>query len=710
MRSSSFSNYDFCAQQYYLTYVLGLPRVSAKKADKGTIVHKVMEVLANCKRVMQPRGLVYDSHTKMFLSDRTKLELAGFAPINETYKYNDDQIGLIEWNIEDFLKPTLLTNSEIDDINKTRINKYNYKHDAKLKYGTIRYGADLVNSIIERAYNYYAGDDWAPVDKKDCTNWAWMALEYKDGICDPRRRTIVAAEPHFEFEIDKPWAKYAWNLPNGEKISGNLAIKGTIDLITQVGDGILEICDWKGLPLETKIPTPNGWTTMGELNIGDIVFDECGKQTSVIGKSEIKNKPCYRITFDDTSIVECDNEHLWKISTGEVKSVINLKRNDKIYITKPIDLEYKELPIDPYVLGIWLGDGRNRNSEVCGMDQFIFDEITKRGYTLGKDISSKNHCPQHTIFNLKGKLRKLNLLNNKHIPEIYLRSSYNQRLDLLRGLMDSDGNVNKARHQCIFTNCNQKLSQNVKELLLSLGQRPCLHHTINTQFGRDIDVYPISFRAIDINPFLLPRKANEVKPEWGHGHSYYRYIKKIELVENKLTQCIMVDSPSHTYLCTENMIPTHNTGQRLNWSSKKDNDVKTYTKLCDDFQLMLYHYAAKQLYPEAKQIIVSIFFIRDGGLFTICMDDSTIEKTEERIKKRFFEIVKCQQPAMLDVTQRHFKCTKLCDYYKMQSPDGSTNMCKFIHDKIVDVGIDEVTNLYTQEGFSIGQYQAPGEK
>jgi len=446
---------------------------------------------------------------------------------------------------------------------------------------------------------------------------------------------------------------------------------------------------------------------MSSLKIGNIVFDQYGKTTKVIGKSQVKNKPCYKITFDDTSQVTCDDEHLWKLANGDTRCVTDLKIGDTINVTQPLDLSEIDLPIDPYVFGIWLGDGRKRNGEISCNDPQILDEIVKRGYKLGPDISGKNSCPQHTIYGLRTILRNLELLNNKHIPLIYLRASYNQRLDLLRGLMDSDGNVNKTRKQCVFTNCNKRLSEDVKELLLSLGQRPLLSHVLNKQFNRDIDIYPISFRPNNINPFLLDRKSSQIDLEWGAGESWRRLIKNIEPIDNKNTQCIMVDSDSHTYLCTKNMIPTHNTGQRLDWACKTKDNKKTYKKLCTDFQLMLYYYAAKKLYPEAKQIIVSIMFVRDGGPYTICMDEDTVRKVEDRLCDRFQEIAACTLPAMQDSTQRDFRCTRICDYYKMVAPNGD-NMCKFVHEHIQNKGIDETTKKYTQEGFSVGTYQAPG--
>ena len=125
---------------------------------------------------------------------------------------------------------------------------------------------------------------------------------------------------------------------------------------------------------------------------------------------------------------------------------------------------------------------------------------------------------------------------------------------------------------------------------------------------------------------------------------------------------------------------------------------------------MLYYYAANRLYPKAKQILVTIFYIRDGGPFTICFDDDTIIETENRIKTRLQEIQQCELPELHDYSQQHFKCRYLCDYYKNQSPNGNTNLCLFIHEQLKEKGMKEVVELYTNKGFDIGKYDAPGEK
>lgn len=683
--SSAFGQWGYCQNSYFLDYVLGYKFPANLKADLGTVVHKVYEVLASIKKEIQ---------------------------INKSANFViDEQLGKIHFNVEDLLKERKLTESEIIKINSSRVNKNIYKWNCNIKSGHKRYGEDLVNNIFELSFAYYIGkrDDWKPVDKRDALNWTWMGLDYKNGEFDPRKREVVDTETHFDFEIDKPWARFEYIDSNGEPLVGNLRCKGTIDFSTRINGG-LEIIDWKGLPLDTKIPTPNGWTTMSNIKVGDFVFDDSGKQTKVIGKSKIKTKNCYKIYFDDTTTVICDDEHLWKLNNGSVVATLNLKNGDKISVSKPLEIMEQQLPIDPYVLGVWLGDGRNKNSEISSQDHSIYKEIKNRGYKVGKNINKNGTCPSRTIFELKKELLVLNLLNNKHIPKIYLRSSYQQRLDLLRGLMDTDGNVNRCRKQAVFTTCNQQLSNDVKELLLSLGQRPnqsFIKRKTNFSNNKEINVYPLHFRPIDINPFLLKRKAKNISNKWSCGLSNRRLIQKIEYIGQKQTQCIMVDSDNHTYLCTENMIPTHNTGQRKNWATGQE---KTYEKLCEDEQLMFYYYALRKIYPKEKNFILTIFFIRDGGPFSICFDDSHIEIMENKIQKRFEEIKNSRYPRLLDPTQKDFRCEKLCPFYKNKfHKNDDHNMCRTIHNVVRKHGIEYAINEFTNPNHNISHYNAPGK-
>lgn len=656
LRSSSYGTHSMCEQQYFIEYVLGLRSPSNKKADKGTIVHKVLEILACIKLAEQ----------------------------NKQSTINDDIIG------------------------KINITKYN------------------LNTIIEKIYNYYTKQfthhEWELKDYKDCHNWVNKAISFNSGMFDPRNRNILQPEQHFDIEIKKDWAKFKYN-HQGEELEGYLAIKGTIDLITKLDDNTIEIIDWKGLPIDTKIPTPDGWTTMGQLSIGDLVYDQYGKQCSVVGKSKVKFKNCYKITFDDTSSVICDDEHLWKLSNGDTVCIQKLKLGDKINVSKPIECKPIDLPVEPYLLGVWLGDGRNRSCEITSADQEIFQLLDDDGHAVGKDTEKRfNHISSRTILKTTHKLKKLKLLFNKHIPKQYFRSSYEQRLKLIQGLMDTDGNVNLKRKQVEFVSCNKKLAYDFKHLALTLGQRPYLYKqkrkTVFTN-NKYIDVYHVYFRPININPFRLSRKAKHIDINWGYGRSNIRAIKNIEMVSPRQTQCIAVDSLDNTYLCTENYIPTHNTGRRLDWATGEE---KTQEKLQNDPQLKIYHYAVSQLYPDIEHVMVSINFINDGGPFTICYDKSDLASTELMLRKKFETIKNTQIPKL----NRTWKCNKLCHFGKTTFEDSNIlpiveyrdnqvtpkekymTKCEQIKHDTELKGVKNVVDEYTTPGYTISKYKAPG--
>lgn len=661
------STWDHCPHQFFISYHLNLPRSNTVKTLKGTITHKVLEILAKAKKNID----------------------AGQKIVNDEVLGGDYDIDMVQW-----LKPRHLSSIEIETINKSRKDKKKFKTPVFLPDNAVRYGDVYVNNIISLAYTWftakYSDLVWTQEEWQDVNNFVWIVLE--GGIYDPRFKKIVATEQFFDIPILMDWAKYSYNMPDGSTKEGHLSIRGVIDLVVDAGDGVYEVIDWKGLPIDTKLPTPYGWTTMGEVKVGDILFDKDGLTTKVLGKSIKKYKPLYKIYFDDKTNVICDCDHLWLLNNNNVVPVKNLVIGDKIDVTKSIDTKKVNLPIDPYVLGIWLGDGRNKNGEISNNDTFIFQEIEKRGYKIGQNIHTKG-CPSRTIYGLVTKLKTLNLLNNKHIPDIYLRASHNQRLDLLRGLMDSDGNVNSTRKQAVFTNCNKLLSNNVKELILSLGQRPNQSLIKRFIYNKWIEIYPIHFRPININPFLLPRKANKIDKEWSHGRSNVRRITQIESMNiNQETQCISVDSSSKTYLCTENFIPTHNTGQRLDFAT---GEVKDLTKLHSDKQLMLYYYAIKNIYKDVKDVMLSMFFIRDGGPFSVCLDNKTLIDVEKHLKKRFKEIQSCVNPRLHDARQYSFKCKYLCDFYKIQK--NGTNLCKYVEQQIKINGIQAVIKEFFEE-------------
>ena len=342
-------------------------------------------------------------------------------------------------------------------------------------------------------------------------------------------------------------------------------------------------CLWecKGLPLDTLLPTPEGWVSMGEVEPGDMLIDSAGMPTKVMDKSEIKNSRVYNITFNDGSSQICDEGHLWAVVSGrkskyfktQVLPVEEIKRTltkhgqsqHRVLLPKPLQLPEVELPCDPYLLGQWLGDGtfRNGSAFITGQsDQF--DTILETGVTLGKPTNVKPNAWDRCVHGLAGPLRSLGLAGvtspNRWIPPAFLRGSYNQRLAILQGIMDADGSYAVIRNQVVFGSTSEKLADGVFELVVSLGGRPYKQFARRSGFGITVDCWDIRWSPTFI-PFRMKRKIDKVSAmitgrKW--FRSWCRVISSVEEVPSVPTQCVMVDSPDHTYLCGTRMIPTHN--------------------------------------------------------------------------------------------------------------------------------------------------------
>lgn len=341
-------------------------------------------------------------------------------------------------------------------------------------------------------------------------------------------------------------------------------------------DGRLYLADYKGLALDTAIPTPDGWTTIAALRVGDRVFDGSGRPCSVVAKSEIHQRKCYRMRFDDGSSVICDDEHLWITTSGqtgqrlapmvrtteEIRQTLTYtgQHHHRIPVAGPLDLPEVELPIHPYVFGCWLGDGTTSEGRITKPDEELFARIADCGYRVGAP-SPSDKVPTRTVYGLRTQLRKAGLLGRKVIPDAYQRASDVQRLNLLRGLMDTDGSWNARRQQAVFTSTDKGLALAVRELACSLGQRAVLHTATQHGFGLTVEAYQVTFTPIrGLNPFALSRKAEQVAVR-SEAKSRRRLVVAVEETLTVPTQCIAVDSPDHTYLCTESMIPTHNTAE-----------------------------------------------------------------------------------------------------------------------------------------------------
>lgn len=379
---------------------------------------------------------------------------------------------------------------------------------------------------------------------------------------------------------------------------GKLRIAGQIDLLVKRGNKII-IGDWKGLPLDTEIPTLDGWSTMENLKVGDTVFDKDGKQCKVIVKSEVHHNPCYKIHFSKDISIVADEEHRWLINfsthpntkyKGQLRSEIMTTRElyeylqtynpknqyqvPKIYINKELELDEKELPIDPYILGLWLGDGTAESGRITQeLNTTSWDIIKSKGFELSDNSEHRDKKAEtRTVYGLYPLLRENNLLNNKHIPNIYQRASRNQRINLIRGLMDADGFYDKIHKMFIMSTNYYWQADGLIKLLSSLGVKSTLNKVSRSGYSKEGTItYDVKFKTSQFNPFLC-RNQDVICEDYKFANYYS--IKNIEPVDTVPTQCIQVDSPSHTFLCTRYMLVTHNTNKKIEMKSFFDNKSK----------------------------------------------------------------------------------------------------------------------------------------
>ena len=314
----------------------------------------------------------------------------------------------------------------------------------------------------------------------------------------------------------------------------------------------------KALALDTPLPTPTGWTTMGDVQVGDKLLGADGRPITVTAATEIMTgRPCYEVVFDDQTRIIADADHQWatttradrrlasaltpaakesavlsdqQIATG-VRTTREIARtlmrgdghgfNHAVPVAQPLDLPSAELPIAPYVLGTWLGDGSSSTSP---------------------------------------SLLGLGVLSNKHIPAQYLRASRQQRMALLAGLLDTDGTVNRTG-SVQFTGTSRRLAADVRELVLSLGYR-CGMWTKRVAGRTEASsiAYTITFTTTD-DVFRLGRKRDthrQRRPESTTARVRQRMIVAVREVPSVPVRCVQVDAPDCLYLASRSMIPTHN--------------------------------------------------------------------------------------------------------------------------------------------------------
>ena len=352
------------------------------------------------------------------------------------------------------------------------------------------------------------------------------------------------------------------------------------------------------LALDTVVPTADGPKALRDVVVGDRVFAEDGSLCNVLDTIDVTPERAYRITFDDGAEVVASDSHLWStLSMGALRqrlrerkmvdgvrgATVNRKTVDGgwpewcdlvdtaflsgkgsrawgIPVAGSCDGDDRDLPVDPYLLGLWLGDGGARDG-VMHAGLVDADEIhahfTAAGYETGA-VRECNGLRTWRPLGMERELRLLGILGNKHIPTPYLAGSENQRLALLAGLLDSDGYISSSGNSVEFTNTNESLARGALLLASSLGQRPRIVKRSAVLNGVDHGpAYRVTWRATR-QLFRLERKAARYEAGKTTLRSQVRTIDSVVEVPIVPMRCLRVDSPHSLFCVTEHFIPTHN--------------------------------------------------------------------------------------------------------------------------------------------------------
>lgn len=348
-------------------------------------------------------------------------------------------------------------------------------------------------------------------------------------------------------------------------------------------------------PLYSKILTPDGFITMGEVKVGTKVISGIGNIATILSISPRKSRPIYEVIFDDGSKTRCSDNHIWHVQTRDDRhrknkdgsekyrnvelrdmlhnlKVENGKRNNySIDYVPKIEFAEKEYEIPPYVMGVLIGDGSlsSGNLDITSADIELLDKVAALmpEYELhAKDsISYRIVEKQKKRYStLRKHLRKYGLdgkkSEDKFIPVPYLLGSYKQRLEILRGLMDTDGSASKG--YCSYATVSEQLASDIVELVHSLGGYASQNkrksgYKKNGKYieCRDYFEIIIEFPSKMDSIFSLTRKSEKYRPKRSRIR---RFIEDVKYIGEEECQCIYIDDPSHLYI-TDDYIITHNT-------------------------------------------------------------------------------------------------------------------------------------------------------
>lgn len=446
------------------------------------------------------------------------------------------------------------------------------------KYSKLTY-EELADAVTGSVDSIFAGIDMGEDKVEDMVDGMWEMLE----------------------EADKGSMR---GLPVSSKLLNSVVngqVAGNITMVAGAsGAG-------KAQPISTIIPTPKGDRMMGDLKVGDYVFDRQGNPTKILGVFPQGELDAYEVTLGDGRKTICNDEHLWSyytskgnLNTKTLREMMDIGINKgvgkrwRIPTNEAVQYKEKELPLSPYALGAFIGDGSLslplKPIVLSSVDEFVVSKVaTEIGAVGYKKVPSENHSwvfhhePREysysggmygqTINKTRFQITTKELFekipdlmttsHHKFIPKEYLNGSIKQRTDLLQGLMDTDGYIqNGDRYQVRYSTMSEQLGKDVVSLCLSLGYLATLIVSDRKEKGIEYSVNINIPNEKKCEIFTLPRRLNVAKEAsiFKKKRNYWRIaISNVEKLEDKQEMvCIMVDNDEHLYL-TNDFIVTHNT-------------------------------------------------------------------------------------------------------------------------------------------------------
>lgn len=346
----------------------------------------------------------------------------------------------------------------------------------------------------------------------------------------------------------------------------------------------------KCLAVDTPVLTPTGWTPLSSVRVGDELIGSSGQPTKVLRLVEPYEADIYRVDFSDGTTIRCTGNHKFPVCGRtlrrndrprdslppyEALDVTEIAKNLKngggrlwnyhLFELGRVEHEEQIVPVEPYVMGVLLGDGclTKCSLEFSSVDLEIVGLVSRRLSGVASVNNWKGIVWGICDGPLKDNLRASGLLGKraweKWIPPEYKAGSVEQRVELLRGLMDTDGTVNAKTGSALFSTTSKRLAQDIRDIVLSLGGSSAIHEKKTTYDYQDEKhngrlSYCVTIGFADINPFYLKRKADLFRYR---THTCAKQVTGIERDGTGLVSCVTVDAPDHLFVA-DGYALTHN--------------------------------------------------------------------------------------------------------------------------------------------------------